>query len=117
MAVTYEELKRALKNSKFRSRFKLDPADKEYIQKAGLEKIRAHAKEFITQRIAPENPKNDGKQTPWKGHPVFKAQHANAICCRSCLAKWHKIPKNRSLTENEVDNLTEIIMSWINEHL
>ena len=43
-----------------------------------LDPIRKHAFDFITARIASESPKNDGKQTPMKGHPVFVAQHATA---------------------------------------
>ncbi|MBO6167284.1 MAG: DUF4186 family protein, partial [Kiritimatiellae bacterium] len=54
----------------------------------GLETIRSHCEDFIRTRLAPANPSNDGKQTPMRGHPVFKAQHACACCCRDCLAKW-----------------------------
>jgi len=70
----------ALKNSKFRSRFKLTDKDRQYINDKGITTIRSHADDFITSRLAPPNPKNDGKQTPMKGHPVFIAQHATATC-------------------------------------
>ena len=84
-----------------------------YIDKVGLEEIENHAGELIKDRIACSNPKNDGRQTPMKGHPVFIAQHACGCCCRSCLEKWHSIPKGRELTEKEINYLVCLIMCWI----
>lgn len=104
---------RALSNSTFRSKFKLDDNDKKYIEKISLDKIKFHAKDFITRRLAPAFPKNDGKQTPYKGHPVFKAQHATATCCRGCLFKWYKIPKGQKLNALEIEYLVEKIAEWI----
>jgi hypothetical protein len=83
----------ALKKSKFRSRFKLTDKDHQYIQNKGMDTIRFHALDFITTRLAPAFPKNDGKQTQMRGRPVFIAQHATATCCRGCLWKWHRIVK------------------------
>ncbi len=85
----------SLKRSPFRSKFALKDKDLSYIQDKGIDTIRQHALDFITTRIAPESPKNDGKQTPMKGHPVFIAQHATATCCRNCIQKWHGIEKGR----------------------
>ena len=87
--------------------------DKEYIDTKGLETIRRHGMDFVTKRIAPAKPAKDGKQTPWKGHPVFVAQHATATCCRKCIAKWHGIPKGRELRDLEIEHLLNVIMSWI----
>ncbi len=68
----------SLKKSTFRSKFKLSNKDRQYIQDKSIEAIGQHAIDFIKTRIAPKYPKNDGKQTPMKGHPVFIAQHATA---------------------------------------
>ncbi|EHD14469.1 putative cytoplasmic protein [Commensalibacter intestini A911] len=73
----------------------------------------SHAGDFIAQRLAPAEPKNDGKQTPWKGHPVFIAQHATATCCRGCLEKWYKIAKKKPLTKDEQAYILLIIHSWL----
>ena len=62
-----------LKKSKFRSRFKLSDKDYQYIQTKGIGTVRSHAVDFISTRLAPALPKNDGKQTPMKGHHVFIA--------------------------------------------
>ncbi len=101
------------KNSKFRSKFILREKELQYIQEKGMDTIKNHAKDFITTRLAPPFPLNDGKQTPFRGHPVFIAQHATATCCRGCLEKWWKIERGRQLTENEIDFIVEIIMTWI----
>lgn len=106
-----------LSKSKFRSSFKLKQKDIDYINDKGLDKIRAHAYDFITKRLAPYVILNDGKQTPMKGHPVFIAQHATATCCRNCLYKWHKIEKNKKLTKEEINYIVDLIMLWINKEL
>jgi hypothetical protein len=63
----------ALKKSKFRFQFRLTDKDLQYIQSKGIDTIHSHAFDFITARLSPELSKNDGKQTPMKGHPVFIA--------------------------------------------
>jgi hypothetical protein len=106
-----------LSRSKFRSRFKLKAADIEYINQRGIDIICRHARDFITKRLAPAEPKNDGRQTPMKGHPVFIAQHATATCCRSCLEKWHSIKQHKNLTKIEIDYVAEVIMQFIKKEL
>jgi len=106
-----------LKRSSFRSKFKLNDRDRQYIQDKGMETIRKHAFDFINSRIAPQFPKNDGKQTPMKGHPAFIAQHATATCCRGCLQKWHNIQKDRALSDNEVEFTVNLIMGWIEKQI
>jgi len=112
-----DKIQQALQKSKFRSSFKLKPADTAYIKKTGFKKIEEHAEDFIRKRLAPAVPKNDGKQTPFKGHPVFKAQHATATCCRGCLYKWYKIQKNKELSEEEIKRIKAVIMNWIKNAL
>jgi exodeoxyribonuclease V alpha subunit len=102
-----------LANSRFRSRFELAEKELTYLEEKGLETIKEHACDFITKRLGPAYPQNDGKQTPMKNHPVFVAQHATATCCRKCLRKWHGIPKGRELTDREIDYIVSAIMHWI----
>ena len=103
----------SLGKSKFRSKFALTQKNRNYIATKGLETIRDHAYQFINNRVAPDNPKNDGKQTPMKGHPVFIAQHGTATCCRKCIQKWHVIEKGVALGEAEVEFIVVLIMGWI----
>lgn len=102
-----------LARSEFRSRFRLRPADRSYVDRKGLDTIRRHAVDFIRTRLAPALPSNDGSQTPMRGHPVFIAQHATGCCCRGCLAKWHGIPAGRPLTESEQQYVVRVVMAWI----
>ena len=103
----------SLKKSKFRSKFHLTQKDRDYIAAKGLEIIKEHAFQIINSRVAPAFPKNDGKQTPMKNHPVFIAQHATATCCRGCISKWHAIEKGRALNDKEVEFIVALIMGWI----
>lgn len=106
-----------LTTSKFRSSFHLKEKDLIYIEQKGLQKIESHAYDFINKRLRDITNINDGKQTPMKGHPVFIAEHATATCCRGCLEKWHHIPKDRPLTDEEVKYIVNIIMAWINQNI
>lgn len=111
--MTYKEIFDSLSKSKFRSSFHLKAKDINYIDEKGFENIKKHANDFIKKRLAPSYIPNDGKQTPMKHHPVFIAQHATATCCRGCLFKWYKIPKDRNLTDKEINTIVNIIMLWI----
>ena len=95
---TYAQMLVRLSRSNFRSRFHLKAQDKQYIREKGWNTVADHAADFVSKRLAPAEPKNDGKQTPMRGHPVFIAQHATACCCRGCLAKWHGIPQGVPLS-------------------
>lgn len=116
MNQVYDILNR-LSKSKFRNSFHLKEKDKKYIKEKGLQTIVEHTYNFINERLKPENPINDGKQTPMKGHPSFIAQHATATCCRSCLYKWHKIEKNKELTKNEINYIVAVIITWIKKEM
>ncbi len=111
------KLKARLNQSSFRSRFKLSEKDLSYAKKQGLSVLKQHATDFIASRLADAFPKNDGKQTPMRGHPVFVAQHATATCCRLCLSKWHKIPVGRALTETEQSYIAGVIIKWLEEEM
>lgn len=106
-----------LKTSKFRAKFKLPQKELDYYNKKGYETIKNHAYDFITKKLAPASPKNDGKQTPMKNHPVFIAQHATATCCRGCMEKWWNIKQNKELSKNEIDFAVELIMAWLENEI
>ncbi len=106
-----------LGRSEFRSRFHLSEKEINYISEKGMDTIYQHAVDFVTKRLAPQNPQNDGKQTPMRGHPVFISQHATACCCRGCLEKWHHIPSGKVLTKEEQDYVVEVLMDWIKKEI
>lgn len=106
-----------LSSSKFRNSFHLKDKDKLYVKEKGFAKIEEHAYDFVRKRLFDVNSVNDGKQTPFKGHPVFIAQHATATCCRGCIEKWHGISKSNKLTNEEIDYIVKVIMTWIKKEI
>lgn len=106
-----------LSHSAFRAKFELSAKDRAYARAKGRDVIDRHAHEMLRSRVGDAAPRNDGRQTPWRGHPVFTAQHATATCCRGCIAKWHRIPRGRELTDEEVDGLAALVMAWIERDL
>lgn len=113
----YDDILERLSKSTFRVRFKLRDKEKQYIEQKGLDRIKSHAEDFIRDRVSPSIIPNDGKQTPMKGHPVFIAQHATATCCRGCINKWHKTPKDVELTQEQQDYIVGLIMEWIKRQI
>jgi hypothetical protein len=108
-----DEVFAALARSSFRRRFQMGAKEQAYVVAKGLGTIEDHACRIVHERLGAAHPKNDGKQTPMRGHPVFIAQHATATCCRGCLAKWHGIPAGRALTEAEEAHAVAAIMRWV----
>ena len=111
--MTKDEAFARLGRSKFRTRFRLDAADLAYVGRVGTETVRRHAEDFVRLKLAPAEPENDGRQTPMRGHPVFKAMHGSAMCCRGCLEKWWKVPRHRPLTPGEQRKVVDFLMAWI----
>lgn len=106
-----------LNQSPFRSRFHLSEKDRQLIAAKGMAVIRTHAIDFVKTRLAPAEPRNDGKQTPLRGHPVFVAQHACACCCRGCLQKWYHVPMGIELSEDQQTRIVKLLMAWIEREL
>jgi hypothetical protein len=103
----------------FRAKFHLLPGsrDRSLAMVRGPNAMRAHAADLIGKRLAPAEPRNDGRQTPYRGHPVFVAQHATATCCRGCLSKYHGIAKGQALTPEQLSYVVGVICDWIAREL
>ena len=101
----------------FGRRFHLRGRERATAELRGPQTMRAHAAEIIAERLAPAEPRNDGRQTPYRNHPVFVAQHATATCCRSCLHKWHYIEPGRPLTGEEQQYIVDVLRSWLGRHV
>jgi hypothetical protein len=117
MAVTLDEAFRRLATSAFRRKFRLTGRELAYLQTWGLPHVMKQADELLRKRLAPAVIANDGRQTPWRNHPVFVAQHATATCCRGCLAKTHEIAKGHALTDEELRHVLAAIERWLSSWL
>ncbi|MDO4557547.1 MAG: DUF4186 domain-containing protein [Planctomycetia bacterium] len=104
---------RSLAESGFRCRQRLGRTERISLKQLGMEKVLSDGRDFLVRRIAPASPKNDGRQTPMRGHPIFVAQHATATCCRGCIARWYNIPTGRALTNAEIDAVLGMLRRWL----
>jgi predicted Fe-S protein YdhL (DUF1289 family) len=111
--IEIDEAFRRLAKSSFRRRFRLRGRELAYLQTLGLERVMQQAAEFIDRRVAPADPPNDGRQTPWGNHPVFVAQHATATCCRGCLEKVHAVEPGHELTPEERAYVLRVLRRWL----
>lgn len=108
-----DDLFAALARSRFRSRFRLGLKERAYLVEKSLPVVLEHGRKFLLERIAPAAPKNDGRQTPMRGHPIFIAQHATAVCCRGCIEKWHGIARGQPLPDEEIEYLLGVLARWL----
>ena len=111
----WKALKTKLNRSKQIPTLNMGDPEIEYVHSRGLDILKLHAADFVRKRLAPADPKNDGRQTPLKGHPVFIAQHATGTSDRQKLKKFHSIDSGTELTDKEVDYIVDIILRWIEE--
>jgi hypothetical protein len=110
-----DEAFQRLARSAFRRKFRLQGRELAYLKTWGLPHVMKQARDLIAKRVAPASPPNDGRQTPWRNHPVFVAQHATATCCRGCLEKTHEIAKGHALTNEEMNYVMKVIERWLGE--
>ncbi len=96
-------------------RFKLGPADRQYMEERGMDLVYQHARDFVDRRLRRAHPRNDGQQTPLRGHPVFLAQHATGTYCRGSLERFHGIAPDHELSRREMDYVVGVIMRWLEE--
>lgn len=102
-----------LGRSPFRRKFKLSAAERSELRQFGIDRLLVQAHELVLLHLAPAQPDDDGKQTPFRGNPVYVAQHGTATCCRRCLQKWHQIPQGRVLSSAEQDYIVSVIGYWL----
>jgi hypothetical protein len=93
----------------------LDERAVNHALRKGLSGLREAVERRLWKSVAPPRAQNswDGRQTPKSGNVIYFAQHATATCCRRCIEAWHKIDRNRSLTEPEHGYMTALIMRYI----
>jgi hypothetical protein len=111
--IDLDEAFRRLQKSAFRRKFRLQGRELAYLQTWGLPHVMKQAEELLRKRVGPEVIPNDGRQTPWRNHPVFVAQHATGTCCRGCIEKTYEIAKGHALTAEELQHLLGAIERWL----
>ncbi len=79
--------------------------------------LHAAARHRIDMSVVRAGMAFDGRQTPRSGNTIFYAQHATAACCRTCIEYWYGIPKDRDLTGEEADYLSNLVIAYLDERL
>ena len=102
--------------SAFRRKFRLEGRELGHLHRWGLDHVLRQADQIVRERLAPAQPRKDGRQTPWRNHPVFVAQHATATCCRGCLEKNHGIPRGLALTGEHRDYVLAVLRRWLGQY-
>ncbi|WP_431205530.1 DUF4186 family protein [Bradyrhizobium betae] len=83
----------------------------------GRSKLYADVKSRLRSSIGKAAGGFDGRQTPLQGRVVYYAQHATATCCRKCMEYWHGIPKDRALTEPELEYAAMLVRAYLDDRL
>lgn len=110
----------ALKNETIRHHFfhiDIDLRARNYAHRKGRKKLAEAIENRIGKYLAVAEPYRDGQQTPFSGNPIFYAQHATAVCCRTCLQYWHGIPKGRALSDEEFEYCVQLVELYMDERL
>lgn len=106
-----------LSKSKFRKDCKPNEQEMNMLRYSYDKSVR-DTRTILKERLGAAFPRKDGQQTPYHGQtPCFVAQHATATCCRSCLEKWHHIPKGKELTKENLDYMVQVIERWFKKQL
>jgi hypothetical protein len=107
-----------LKNEMIRHHMWHIPFDESAIRKArnqGRKKVYDGVRGRLKSSIGKAANGFDGRQTGMSGRVVYYAQHATATCCRQCLEYWHDIPRDRPLTETELDYCEHLVVTYLED--
>ncbi len=83
----------------------------DFVQAAGIEKTKEAAYHFVRTKLV------NGEPIPDEGHPVFKAMRAIGVEDRESLEREFSIPKDKKLSEAQVDTVVQNVMGWLRGEL
>ena len=119
-----------LKTDRFRHKWWLKepaPAVVRHARRKGPQGIKEAVRSRVFQSVGrvyhmdngKVQPFRDGAQTPTKKARtiIHYGQHATATCCRKCIEIWYGITRGRELTEQEVDYVVELLLTYIRTKL
>ena len=89
----------------------LSQSEVDFVQSAGIDKIKEAAYHFVRTKLV------NGGAIPDEGHPVFKAMRAIGVEDRDGLEREFSIPKDKKLSEAQVEMFVENVMGWLRGEL
>jgi hypothetical protein len=81
-----------------------------------MEAIRRHATELIARRVARRAGEGRARGAVPRA-PRLRRQHATAACCRTCLERWHEMPRGRELSADEQAYVVGVICRWVERQI
>lgn len=109
----YQTVKSVMRTSMWNNEWPHTALDR--VAQAGLTRIsRQKVKNRLLKSIG-TCPADDGRQTPYYGNAIYYAQHGLGCCCRKCLEKFYGISKEKTLSEDELEYFTDLVMSFVKE--
>lgn len=90
----------------------IDPVAQNHARRKGANVLHEDAKHILRKYVCTLN-RRDGVQTRTKGNIIAYAQHATATCCRKCLAYWHGLPVDGEVSDDDLNCLAEVIMTYV----
>jgi len=113
---TFEQLRHELIRHHF-WHLEFDERAIQHARRKGRIRLYADVRQRLRSSVGKAGSSFDGRQTPMSGNTLFYAQHATASCCRTCMGYWHGIPKDRDLTEAEIDYLEALTIRYLDERI
>jgi hypothetical protein len=93
----------------------IDERAMNYAKRKGKLGLIETAEHFLRKYIAKPADAFSSISTSMDGNPIHYAQHATATCCRRCIEKWHGIPPDRYLQEDEILYFLRLVQLFIND--
>lgn len=94
-----------------RNKVKLSEAEKKYLKKQGLIRIRNDFSEYVNTRLKIPNSKN--KINYHKNHPIHSVKLATGLCCRQCMSEVFKIKEWTVLDDEREEKMVSTMIKWI----
>lgn len=91
---------------------RLEDTDFRLVRELGIKEIREQARRLVRRKLK-QKPENDGRQTPRRGNPVYKAMNACNCSSRGELERSHRIPSDRALSKEEMEEISDLLTRWI----
>jgi len=112
-----EERLRHLFISEMRYRNKFNKKHLDDLSRAqGSRRLQKMVRDRLVDRLQHVR-EDDGTQTPYVKHGIDVACHFCATCCRGCTFKWHGTPEDGRLSDDQISELVNLVLTFINRCL
>jgi len=91
---------------------RLNDQDIELISEIGIKEVKKQARDIVVEKLQ-EPWEDEREKVPNAGNPVYKAMHACRCSSRKKLSMAHRIPKEKELSEKDIDSVVNLLTRWI----